>query len=79
MAEATGSSKHEVEVRDPARFLPAGPAQPDTADVERLVRETFAFLLEREPRTSILATFDLDVVGRYFPDFPTVIRARLVE
>ena len=79
VADATGSSTHEVEVRDPARFLPAGPAQPETADVERLVRETFAFLLEREPRSSILPTFDLDVVGRYFPDYPTVIRTRLVR
>jgi hypothetical protein len=42
-----------------------------------LVRESFAFLLEREPPTSILPTFSLDVIGRYFPEYPTEIRRRL--
>jgi hypothetical protein len=41
-----------------------------------LVRESFAFLLEREPATSILRTFSLEVIGRYFPDFPAEIRRR---
>ena len=41
-----------------------------------LVRESFAFLLEREPPTSILRTFSLDVIGRYFPQYPTEIRKR---
>jgi hypothetical protein len=49
----------------------------DGAGVERLVYETFAFLLEREPRSSILATFDLTVVGRYFPDFEAEMAHRL--
>jgi hypothetical protein len=42
-----------------------------------LVRESFAFLLEREPPTSILRSFSLDVIGRYFPEYPTEIRRRL--
>ena len=41
-----------------------------------LVRESFAFLLEREPPTSILRHFSLDVIGRYFPEYPTEIRKR---
>jgi hypothetical protein len=49
----------------------------DAAAVERLVHETFAFLLEREPRASILATFDLTVVGRYFPAYEAEIARRL--
>jgi len=49
----------------------------DQAGVERLVYETFAFLLEREPRSAILATFDLTVVGRYFPDFDAEMAHRL--
>ena len=43
----------------------------------RLVRETFAFLLEREPRSSILQRFDLALVERYFPEYPAEIRRRL--
>ena len=48
------------------------------ADLERLgagrspeafVRDCFAFLLEREPKESILGTFDVSVIERYFPDF----------
>jgi hypothetical protein len=36
---------------------------------EELVRRCFDFLLEREPKESILATFDVSVIERYFPDF----------
>jgi hypothetical protein len=63
--------------------VPAGPflasLLPDAGfdDTERLVRETFAFLLEREPRASILARFDLPVVERYFPEYPSEMRRRL--
>jgi hypothetical protein len=39
-----------------------------------LVRESFVFLLEREPPTSILRNFNLDVIARYFPEYPTAIR-----
>ncbi len=31
--------------------------------------DAFAFLLEREPRESILHSFDLPVIGRYFPEW----------
>ena len=41
-----------------------------------LVRESFAFLLEREPASSILRRFNLDVIGRYFPEYPSEIRRR---
>jgi hypothetical protein len=46
-------------------------------DVERLVTEAFDFLLEREPASSILRTFDLSVVGTYFPEFETEMASRL--
>ena len=39
------------------------------ATPEAVVRESFAFLLEREPNTSILADFSLDVIERYFPEY----------
>ena len=44
---------------------------------EELVRSSFEFLLEREPASSILRKFSLDIISRYFPDYPAEIRARL--
>ena len=44
---------------------------------ERVVRESFIFLLEREPATSILREFQLDVIGRYFADYKRELRTRL--
>ena len=55
------------------------------ADLERLragrspeafVRDCFAFLLEREPRESILRSFDVSAIGRYFPEFEGEIAER---
>jgi len=43
-------------------------------DVERLVAQSFDFLLEREPPTAILAAFDLSVIERYFPDYDRVFQ-----
>ncbi|HVF13539.1 MAG TPA: hypothetical protein VM942_03010 [Acidimicrobiales bacterium] len=42
-----------------------------------LVQESFAFLLEREPPSSILGRFELTVIGRYFPEYEREIRDRL--
>jgi hypothetical protein len=42
-----------------------------------LVRASFEFLLEREPATSILREFSLDVISQYFPGYPAEIGARL--
>jgi len=42
-----------------------------------LVRRSFEFLLENEPKESILARFDLTVISRYFPDFDREIKRRL--
>ena len=39
------------------------------SSAEQLVRASFALLLDREPKESILARFDLPVIGRYFPDY----------
>ena len=41
-----------------------------------LLVESFLFLLEREPQTSILGAFDLEVIGRYFPEYPEEIGRR---
>lgn len=36
---------------------------------EKLVESSFKFLLEREPKESILRTFNLSVIARYFPEY----------
>jgi hypothetical protein len=36
---------------------------------EELVRDSFRFLLEREPQESILREFNLSLIGRYFPEY----------
>ena len=47
------------------------------APAERLIEASFQFLLAREPRESILRSFDLPVIERYFGDSPMVIRGML--
>lgn len=41
-----------------------------------LVRASFEFLLDREPARSILGRFGLEVIARYFPEYPAEMRAR---
>lgn len=73
--DGRGTSAHDVTVAtDDATDLAAAT---DLEGVERLVYETIAFLLEREPKESILRSFDITVVGRYFPEFDAEIRSRL--
>ena len=68
------TTEHEVDIR-PADAVAHGLHGVD--DAERLVQATFTFLLEREPKESILRAFDLDVVSRYFPEYEHEIRRRL--
>ena len=42
-----------------------------------LVEKSFRFLLDRESNTSILRSFDLPVISRYFPEYERVIRGML--
>jgi hypothetical protein len=44
---------------------------------KRVIEESFRFVLEREPNTSILASFELPVIARYFPEYEKEIGARL--
>jgi hypothetical protein len=44
---------------------------------EELVRRSFEFLLEREPKESILREFEITVISRYFPDYEPEIRNRI--
>jgi hypothetical protein len=49
---------------------------PGARDPHLLVDRSFRFLLERESPTSILRTFDLMEIARYFPEYESTIRAR---
>jgi hypothetical protein len=48
----------------------------DANDVHDLVARSFDFLLEREPPNSILATFELSVIQRYFPEYDRIFAHR---
>ena len=67
-----GTTHHRVRVSrsDGARLAPGA------SDPEDLVRASFGFLMEREPKESILPEFDLTVIGQYFPDFEREITSR---
>jgi hypothetical protein len=75
LVEVKGRSttQHRVDV-SPAYLRELGI---ETQPRPRVLQESFAFLLEREPNTSILTTFDLRDIERYFPEFRDVIAQRL--
>ncbi len=45
----------------------------DGCDTERLVEASVRFLLDRESKEAIMNQFDLDVIVRFFPEYPTKI------
>ena len=49
---------------------------PGASDPTELVRRSFEFLLAREPKESILSSFGLSVIARYFPEYEREIRRR---
>ncbi len=46
---------------------------PGAAEPTALVERSFEFLLEREPTESILSSFSLSTIERYFPEFASVV------
>jgi len=70
--EGRGSSRHTVTL-DPALLARLG----NGVTGEKFVEGVFAFLLEREPKESILSRFDVSVVSRYFPEFESEIGSYL--
>jgi hypothetical protein len=71
--EGKSQTRHHVSLkRADYERLAAGKATPN-----ELVRESFRFLLEREPKESILRSFDLMVIGRYFPEYEREITRHL--
>ena len=41
---------------------------------KELIKFSFIFLLEREPNTSILSSFELSVISGYFPEFIKTVK-----
>ena len=82
-AADAGSCSTQWAGRSPTRHIVTVPAE-DAARLtggkvatEYLVKRSFDFLLEREPNTSILRSFELSVIGRYFPEYERVIQGML--
>ncbi len=71
--EGPFATEHRVSV-DPGELAALDPGAEDPSDV---VRAAFEFLLEREPASSILRSFDLPVIGRYFPGWEDEVRRRV--
>ena len=40
----------------------------------KLIKASFKFLLEREPKEMILSKFDLQIIANYFPNYEKEIR-----
>jgi hypothetical protein len=70
--EDGSASAHEVTVwpSDVDRYAPG-------ATPEELIEASFEFLLEREPKESILRRFELPVIERYFPEYAAEMARRV--
>jgi hypothetical protein len=67
-------TRHAVTVR--RADLERWAAGTEREDVESLIARSFDFLLEREPPSAILATFELSVIQRYFAEYDRRFRRR---
>ncbi len=74
VTEGGSTTKHRVTLRRDALLRYGGDVPP-----ERLLEESFFFLLEREPKESILQAFEISVIEQYFPEYPEEIRKRLAS
>ena len=71
--ENTSTTQHSVTLtREYWQKLTGG-----RVPAETLIEKSFEFLLERESNTSILRSFDLPVIQRYFPEYERTIGKRL--
>ncbi len=71
VGDDTAATEHRVQV--PSEWL-ADVAPGSTP--EELVRESFVYLLEREPRESIMRAFELPIIARFFGDYADEISRR---
>jgi hypothetical protein len=65
VSKGKGETRHHVTMsRETYERLAAGKHTP-----ERCLEAAFRFLLDREPKESILRRFDVTEISRYFPEF----------
>lgn len=63
--EVDGETRHDVTMSTGTYDrLSSGKHPP-----EQVIKAAFGFLLDHEPKESILGEFDVTVISRYFPDF----------
>ncbi len=73
--DARGESRHRVTMQaDEAERWAKLDAEPS-----RCVEAAIRFLIEREPKESILTAFDMSVIRRYFPEFDDAFPGYLAE
>lgn len=65
VSDGQGQSRHAVTMETETYLRLAG----DNQTPEQCVDAAFRFLLDREPKESILERFNVDVISRYFPEF----------
>jgi len=65
VSEGGGETRHLVTLAEPALQRLAGGGH----SAEECLEAAFRFLLDREPKESILRAFDISVISRYFPEF----------
>jgi hypothetical protein len=63
--EGGGETRHRVTMARATCERLTGDRHPPEACLEA----AFRFLLDREPKESILGSFDVSVISRYFPEF----------
>lgn len=80
----TAETTFHVEVKD-ASSMSVHDVTASSAEIQRyggevspesLIEKSFEFLLEREPKESILRSFELSVIERYFPEYGKEIKRR---
>jgi hypothetical protein len=73
--DVRGESRHRVtiEADEAERWAKLG------AEPSHCVEAAMRFLLDREPKESILSAFDMGVIRRYFPEFDDVFPGYLAR
>ena len=85
--QSTGAGTYQVTVQGASTTVHSVTVTPEyllkltggRASAETLIEKSFEFLLERESNTSILRSFDLPVIQRYFPEYERAIAAVVQE
>jgi len=70
VAEGSSQTKHNITLAESYYQKLTG----GKITKEELIKKSFEFLLERESKESILSSFDLPLINRYFPEYERTIK-----